>query len=358
MILISPKNFLMPSYTRIYMHRFIAELLHPTAVVDILYFPAPQIFWDRLIQLGSSQLVLPAIYGALKRKKLINQAPKDLVSYLQEITDLNLKRNTAIFKQIYFLSELFNRHQIEHVFLKGAAMLITNPYDALSERMVGDIDILVCENDLLRAQQLLIDEGFDAVSNEFSFTKDLHSVKHLKRISHPNFIAAVEIHRNLLDLTLKNPILSIDVLKEKIQNPKGFYIPSKKHLWQHAILNWQYNDSGIIRNALAFRSVVDVLYLESKNDVINIKAYSFAIKHFYSLLSLYFNTYFTYHPFSKIRYKWQLSYRSYNKFNKLYFKLHYLLNIGFLRLKSKAYRKRVLNNPKVLISRVISFWNK
>ena len=71
------------------MHHFMAQLLHPTVVVDASYFPAPQIFWDRLVQLGSSQLVLPAIYGALKRKKLIGHAPKDLVSYLQEITDLN-----------------------------------------------------------------------------------------------------------------------------------------------------------------------------------------------------------------------------------------------------------------------------
>jgi hypothetical protein len=58
------------------MHRFIAELLHPNAKVEFIYFPAPQIFWDRLIQLGSSQLVLPAIYGALKRKKLVDHAPK------------------------------------------------------------------------------------------------------------------------------------------------------------------------------------------------------------------------------------------------------------------------------------------
>ena len=358
MILISPKNFLMPSYTRIYMHRFIAELLHPTAVVDILYFPAPQIFWDRLIQLGSSQLVLPAIYGALKRKKLINHAPKDLVSYLQEITDLNLKRNTAIFKQIYFLSELFNRHQIEHVFLKGAAMLITNPYDALSVRMVGDIDILVCENDLLRAQQLLIDEGFDAVSNEFSFTKDLHSEKHLKRIAHPNFITAVEIHRKLLDLTLKNPILSIEVLKKKRQNSNGFYIPSKKHLWQHAILNWQYNDSGLTPNSLAFRSVLDVLYLEPKGLMLKLITAPKAVKYFYSLLSLYYDSCPVYYPFMKLRYKLQLKYKFVFILNKFYFKLVYLINIGIIRLRSKIYRKRVLKNPKVLISRVFSFWNR
>ena len=348
----------MPNYNRLQIFHFIAQLLHPTNLVDTCYFPAPQIFWDRLVQLGSSQLVLPAIFGALKRKKLIDQVPKDLVSYLQEITDLNLKRNTLIFKQIDFLSELFKRHQIEHVFLKGAAMLITNPYDALSERMVGDIDILVYENDILRAQHLLIDEGFEAVSNEFSFTKDLDSEKHLKRIAHPNFIAAVEIHKKLLDLTLKDPISSTDFLKEKSQSLDGFYIPSNKHLWQHAILNWQYNDSGVSRNALAFRSVLDVLYLEPKDVTPKLKTAPNAIKYFYSLLSLYYDTYFTYYPFSMLRYKWQLSFKFYNKINKFYFRIRYLLNIGFVRFSSKTYRNRVMNNPKLLGQRILNFWNK
>lgn len=340
------------------MHRFIAELLHPNAKVNKSYFPVPQIFWDRLVQLGSSQLVLPKIYRALKRKNLGHHVPMDLMSYLQEITNLNQNRNIAILKQINFLSEIFNKHQIDHVFLKGAAMLITKPYDTLSERMIGDIDILVSEKDLLISQQILIDEGFNAVSNEFSFTEDLDYGKHLKRIAHPNFIAAVEIHRKLLDLTLKNPISSNEVLTEKSKTSDGYYIPSKKHLWQHAILNCQYNDSGIIRNALTFRTMVDVLYLESKNVLINLKNSSYAIKHFYSLLSLYYNTYFTYYPFSKLRYKWQLTYKLFNKLNNLYFRLHYLLKIVLLRSKSKVYIKRVFNNPKIVKERILNFWNK
>ena len=348
----------MPKYIRLQMHHFMAQLLHPTVVVDASYFPAPQIFWDRLVQLGSSQLVLPAIYGALKRKKLIGHAPKDLVSYLQEITDLNQKRNMAILKQIAFLSELFTRHQIDYVFLKGAALLIFKPYNALKARMIGDIDVLVAEKDLLRAQQFLIDEGFEAVSKNYDFTKNLDSAKHLKRIVHPNFIAAVEIHRKLLDLTLKNPILSSVILKEKLQNTNGFYTPSRKHLWQHAILNWQYNDSGAIWNALAFRAIVDVLYLEPNDVVDRLKNTPKIIKRFYSLLSLYYDNYATYYPIDKLRYKWQLSFKSFNKLNKLYFKLHYLLNIGFIRLGSKTYRKRVLNHPNLLGQRILNFWSK
>jgi len=354
----------MPSYNRIQMFRFIAQLLHPIAVVDASYFPAPQIFWDRLVQLGSSQLVLPAIYGALKRKKLIDQAPKDLVSYLQEITDLNLKRNSSILKQIAFLSELFNRNQIEYVFLKGAAMLITKPYEAWSERMVGDIDVLVSEKDLFKTQQLLINEGFEALSNEFSFTKGVFSEnhnKHLKRITHPNYIAAVEIHRRLL-IKENHLIAPNNVIENKVQSKHGQWIPSKQHLWQHAILNWQYNDSGMARNALAFRSILDVLYLEPEDVMVELKMSSNASKHFYSLLSLYYGSYKTYHPKKKLVYKWKLQSKFFYKLHGFFRKLFSLVALVFNRtklfFKSRTYRKRILNHPKLLGQRILNFWNK
>ncbi len=348
----------MPNYNKIKVLRFMAQLLHPNAVIDISYFTLTQNFWDRLVEIGSSQLVLPAIYGSLKRKNLDIHAPKDLISYLQKISSLNYERNAAILKQIDFLSKIFNKHQIEHVFLKGAAILIAKPYDALNERMIGDIDVLIPEKDIVRAQKLLINNRFKAVSKDYDFTKNLDFAKHLDRIVHPKFIAAVEIHRKLLDLTLKKSILSEDVLKEKIQNSKGYFFPSKKHLWQHAILNWQYNDNGIIQNSLGFRSVLDSLYLEPNDIVEKIKFSSKAIKHFYSLLSIYYDTYPTYYPLMKLRYKWTLKYKIINIINRVYFKLRFFMNIGRIRFSSSIYRKRVLNNPKIFIQRIFDFWNK
>ena len=113
-----------------------------------------------MVRIGSEHLVLPAIFGALKRKKLETHIPRDLWSYLEKISGLNHKRNTDILKQINSLSKIFNEHQIKHVFLKGAAMLVTKHYDAMFERMVGDIDILIAESDLLKAQKLLFNFGY------------------------------------------------------------------------------------------------------------------------------------------------------------------------------------------------------
>ena len=355
----------MQSNSRLYMLSFMAQLLHPSAAVDKTYFTAPEPFWERLVQIGSGHLVLPAIYGALKRKKLVNYAPKDLVSYLRRITDLNRKRNTAILKQIDFLTEVFRMHEIDYVFIKGAALLITKPYKTINERMVGDIDILIVEKDLLRAQQLLIDKGFAAVpTNKFIFTKGVFSddyYKHLERISHPNYIAAVEIHRRIL---IKENYLmpTKDILRNKLQSKQGQWIPSNQHQWQHAILNWQYNDNGMTLNHLSFRVVVDVLFLETKDMTMNSKTSPRAIKHFYSLLSLYYGKYKTYYPQKKLIYKWKLQSRVFDKSYSFFKNFTGFIFIGFLItgffLSSKNYRKRVLQNPKIFLQRIFEFWNK
>ena len=41
-------------------------------------------------------------------------------------------------------------------------MLLTKPYDVVNERMIGDIDVLVKEKDIVKTQNLLIKNGFKA----------------------------------------------------------------------------------------------------------------------------------------------------------------------------------------------------
>ena len=349
---------------RVVIARFIAKLLHPTANVDLSLSPPNQVFWNCLVKFGSSQLVLPAIYGALKRKKLLKYVPKDLINYLHQITTLNYNRNTDILKQISFLSEVFNGHQIDYVFLKGAAMLITKPYETKSERMLGDIDILVSKKDLHIAKKLLINIGFEEVSDEFSFTEDIFSEgynRHLDRIIHPNFIAAVELHRSLLKK--HNNLLSPEyVLRNKVKTKSGQWVPSKQHLWEHAILNNQYNDYGISRNYLHFRSVVDILYLDFQVDNIKHKLIPKAIKHFYSLMSFYYDEYKNYYPLKKTFYKWQLQSVVFDRLQYFFSKSISFVSLGLTRLglflKSNNYRKRVLQNPKIFLQRIFEFWNK
>ena len=356
----------MPNYNREYILTFISQLIHPKIAAATLshYFPAKQLFWDRLVQIGSGHLVLPAIYAALKRKKLVEHAPKYLVSYLQQISDLNHKRNTAISKQIAFLSELFNKHQIEYVFLKGAAMLVTKPYDALSERMLGDIDVLVSENDLLEAQQILLDFGYTEQVKKEKRLRPIVGVasnRHLNRLNHPNFIASVELHINILDPNKNHYLASKEILKVRQQTAEGCWIPLKQHLWQHAILNWQYNDKGYQFNWLSLRTVVDVLYLEPKSINAVVNKQPKVIQHFYSLMSFFYKEYFIYNPFYRALFCKQIRHSGIQKTLIFNIKLRLLsvkvFNRMVLFFKSKEYRSNLLENPKLLIRKIIKSWS-
>ena len=154
-----------------------------------------KIDWDKFVKLSTSHLVLTAIYCNLQRSDLINHLPKDLVSYMKQITSINRNRNKQIIKQAKKLNKLLLKNNIEPIFLKGTGNLLSDLYVDISERMVGDIDLIFSEKDYFKAINLLKNNGYsDSKRYKYSSLK----TRHYKRIKRKNNIAAVEIHHSLL----------------------------------------------------------------------------------------------------------------------------------------------------------------
>ena len=357
----------MNTYSKEHTMFFLGQLLHPKISADSLYnyFPVREKFWNSLVQIGSEHLVLPAIYGALRRKKLEPHTPRDLWSYLEKISDLNHNRNSEILKQITSLSVIFNKHQIEHVFLKGAAMLVAKHYDALVERMLGDIDILVAESDILKAQKILLNYGY---IDQSKIEKRLRPVnvassnrRHLSRMNHPDYIASVELHSRILDKNKYHYLSSKEVLKARKQTTEGFWIPSLNHLWQNAILNWQYNDKGYQFNWLMLRTVVDVLYLEPKNINAIVNKQPKVIQHFYSMMSFFYSEYTAHDSKHKAFFikhiRRNSAIQKMRIFNtKLRLLSAKIFDRSFLFFKSKEYRRNIFRDPKLLIRQIVKSW--
>ena len=107
----------------IYILRFLRLLLDlnsnkeeiKTKIIDSQYF------WDGIVELGSRHLVLPAVYGNLKRKNILKLIPVDLENFLKDIYEKNKERNKKILLQIESLNDLFLKKNIDHIFLKGSA---------------------------------------------------------------------------------------------------------------------------------------------------------------------------------------------------------------------------------------------
>ncbi|NRD21348.1 nucleotidyltransferase family protein [Winogradskyella eckloniae] len=251
-----------------------AETFH--TIADILSFetPAstlettfsdPSFNWDAIVVEGSKYLVLPAIYCRLKSRRLLHLLPEELVLYLDEISSINRNRNRSILKQVHAISTLLNAHHINHVFLKGTALLVSGKYEDIAERMVGDIDILVSNEQLQDAFHLLKSNGYNKT---FGYAYEKSDFRHLDRLISEQELAAIEIHSNLL---IKNKRHLIDiplVLQSKIEC-NGIAIPNFKTLSLHQILSWQLNDKGHYYNFPNFKVLYDVILTHShKNNAL------------------------------------------------------------------------------------------
>lgn len=216
---------------------------------------------ENLYAYASEHCVIPTLKNAIKDKDLKNNFPEDFIEAVNYITELNLSRNKIALKQIKHISEIFNDNAINYVFLKGSAMLITNLYRAQSDRMIGDIDILVAKNDITKANTLLLKENYSAADYVIPMYFTAH--RHLPRLTSKDWPLAVELHHGVLGKS-QNIFLPINILSEK-RNVDGITIPSKKHMLYHCILSDMVNDFGYLRWTFTYRAMYDYLVLNKNN---------------------------------------------------------------------------------------------
>ena len=226
-----------------------------------LKIKSDQIDWEKIVPVASSHLVIPLLYCKLKEKDLLDNLPKDLKSYLEEITNQNRDRNQTILKEVKDISLLLNTHKIDHVFLKGAAMLVTGVYRDLAERMIGDIDILVNPKQLFETQKLLRNNGY--IQAEKSLTDKYFTQKHLPRLIPESKLTAIEVHRRILHRQADKILHTGLVLKNK-KVCNDIFVPDVNTLYFHSILNFEINDLGFYHNYLGLRNVYDALILFKK----------------------------------------------------------------------------------------------
>ena len=333
-------------------------------IADILSFDLPEsdlehrlskpsFDWDAIVVEGSKHLVLPTIFCRLEAKGLTHLMPEELYTYLNELTQLNKNRNLAIIDQIDALSETLNSHNIDHVFLKGAALLVGDFYKNNAERMLGDIDILVAEEQLNKAYEILLNE--DYIASDQTFGHDFFEHKHLPRLKTEKHICAVELHKKLF-VSFKDKVLTNSQILQDKTTDKSIYVPSINHLIRHNILNYQINDQGGIYNSISFRSAYDSLVLiKSVNydfELDNAKIF----RKYINIIGLFFKDLSHLKPEHNAATSFYIFKLKHIKFYKLWNKL--VANVVFLKivmgriphfLFNKAYRTAVLKDRSRII---------
>jgi hypothetical protein len=226
------------------------ELQLKTTVID----------WESVVKVSTSHLVFPALYCVLKREKFLHYLPNDLVAYMKHITDLNRNRNEQIVAQAKEINQLLLANQITPIFIKGTAHLLTDLYEDIAERMVGDIDLLII-NDIEKATALLKENNYKTVTDIDGLE---YNHRHLPRIVHPSKIAAVELHHKILrgknDAKLK--------VKDHFHLVIGreFFVLDVEYTFYVSILSKQINDYGYRLKTLSLKHSYEVYRLAKRSN--------------------------------------------------------------------------------------------
>ena len=214
--------------------------------------------WTELLKKSSSQLVLPSFYISLLKQKKIN-ANKELLNYCKKIYKINLNRNKQLLIELKEISSIFNKNNINYIFLKGSALVISKCYIDL-DRMIGDIDILVDKKDLNNAYKLLKKANYNSKTNTiFSYQK------HYPRLVNKSKLFAVELHKNLLDID-NSLLISEDILNSK-QNFDNMPVASAYFQALNIIYNYQINDFGYNTCEVSLKALADINELYSKFNI-------------------------------------------------------------------------------------------
>ena len=219
--------------------------------------------WDSVVKVSTSHYVLTALYCNLKRVDFLSYLPKNLVSYMKYITDLNRDRNKQIIIQAKELNTILLKNKIRPIFIKGTGNLLAGLYEDIGERMIGDIDFIFSYEDYPKAISILRDFKYsDVHKSNYHFPQE----KHHRRIQKKNNIASIEIHKELLDVIKYSREFNFNYVKKDSQIIKQFSVLSYANKLNLSIISNQINDDGFYYKKIALRNAYDVFLLSKKTD--------------------------------------------------------------------------------------------
>ncbi|MDO6813099.1 nucleotidyltransferase domain-containing protein [Tenacibaculum soleae] len=243
--------------------------------------------WDPVVKVSTSHYVFPALYCNLKRVGFLHYLPKDLVEYMQHITDLNRERNQQIITEAKEINEILLKNNITPIFLKGTGNLLDGLYDDIAERMVGDIDFLIDEKDIKLTLSILKEEKY---ISKPSIDRTIFN-RHYPRLVKKDKTGAIEVHYKMTN----NNIFNYNYVKSTLKKVKNITVLSNKNQVLMTCFNKQINDKGQWNKNISFRNSYD-LYLQSENtsskDVISNFKYSkkYYFDNFIASTNYFFNS--------------------------------------------------------------------
>lgn len=115
--------------------------------------------WDLLVRMAYAHGMVPLLYHVLSTA-CAEAVPREALEQLRDYFRTNARRNLALASELVRLLALFRARDIRAIPFKGPIIAAT-AYRDLMLRPIGDLDILVSEQELPRATEVLVSQGYD-----------------------------------------------------------------------------------------------------------------------------------------------------------------------------------------------------
>lgn len=240
----------------------IGEVLNPDAPRassgDPMGARARAVDWPLVVVLASRHLVTPALHTRFGDVGLMAYLDDELLQYFRTITELNRARNRRIRIQLEHLVSALCAFGIEPVLLKGAAHLLLGLYRDDADRAIGDIDILVPQQQCEETLGVLHELGYAPHVGQLEHAH-LH---HYPPLARPDSEAWVELHKVASPCQRALPSGELISRARKIRIGHGSAaVPCPEDLVVHNVVHSQLHNRGFWSVEFALRDAYDLVLL-------------------------------------------------------------------------------------------------
>jgi len=168
--------------------------------------------WEEFINLAFSHGVFPLVYHSLKAydKLIPNDILKSMKTYNRNIAQQNMLMSVELIKVMKLLEE----NNIKAIAFKGPT-LAQMAYGDISLRQFSDLDILIAQEDILKAYNLL--STFSTTETKYEYLQNdlyMDKLNDITFIHNTNNIL-IELHWNLFQKQFSDTFSFSDILKTK-----------------------------------------------------------------------------------------------------------------------------------------------
>jgi hypothetical protein len=217
---------------------------------------------EQLVATASAHGVAGLISKAAADPEIARRLDEDLVVFFDVLREKNGERNAALTAQLIETAALLTRTGIPVVALKGGAELLVPVFEDPSDRLLGDLDLLVPEHQIDAAIAALKAAGYGDGDRPYDRSK-----KHAPALWRETDPTSVEVHTAVSERIGNEILPAADVLGRAVPTAvPGLRVPCLADRLCHLVTHAQIDSSRYDYNLSILRDVAELHALSKRLD--------------------------------------------------------------------------------------------